>query len=103
MAVSSHMVALGTPAPEFVLPSLDGAKVALADLAGAPALLVAFICNHCPYVKHIESVLGPLAAELMAQGLAVVGISSNNVDAYPDDGPEGLRAQVELTADMGRH
>jgi peroxiredoxin len=95
MAVTSHMVALGTPAPDFALPSIDGGQVALADLEGAPGLLVAFICNHCPYVKHIESVLGPLTADLMKSGLAVVGISSNDITAYPDDGPEGLRAQAE--------
>ncbi len=88
------MVPLGTPAPEFVLPSIDGATVSLTDHVGAPALLVAFICNHCPYVKHIESTLGPLAAELMTAGAVVLGICSNDTDKYPDDGPEGAADQA---------
>ncbi len=95
MPVSSQMVALGTPAPDFALPSLDGKPVGLDDFAAAPALLVAFICNHCPYVKHIEMRFGVLIAELAASGLATVGICSNDVDAYPDDGPAGLRVQAE--------
>ncbi|HEX3829157.1 MAG TPA: thioredoxin family protein [Sporichthyaceae bacterium] len=95
MAVSSHMVALGSPAPDFSLPSIDGDKVALGDLSAAPALLVAFLCNHCPYVKHIEAVFGPLVAELATAGLATVAICSNDTGAYPDDGPDGLRDQAD--------
>jgi peroxiredoxin len=95
MPVSSQMVALGTPAPDFSLPSLDGKPVALDDFAAAPALLVAFICNHCPYVKHIEMRFGVLTAELARSGLATVGICSNDTGAYPDDGPAGLRMQAE--------
>jgi peroxiredoxin len=94
MAVASFMVPLGTPAPEFTLPALDGSTVALADFDKAPALLVAFLCNHCPYVKHIESALGPLLAELGAAGLASVGICSNDLDKYPEDGPAGMRDQA---------
>jgi len=95
MAVASHMVALGSPAPEFSLPSVDGRRLALDDFAGAPALLVAFLCNHCPYVRHIETTLGRLTAELATTGLATVGICSNDATAYPDDGPAGLRAQAD--------
>jgi peroxiredoxin len=95
MAIASHMVPLGTPAPDFTLPAVDGSTVALADLSSAPALLVAFLCNHCPYVKHIESTLGPLLDKLGAEGLATVGICSNDTDAYPDDGPAGLAQQVD--------
>ncbi|HZE66996.1 MAG TPA: thioredoxin family protein [Sporichthyaceae bacterium] len=95
MAITSHMVPLGTPAPEFALPSIDGGRVALGDLAAAPALLVAFICNHCPYVKHIEAAFGTLTAELAAAGLATIGICSNDTTAYPDDGPAGSRAQAD--------
>jgi len=87
------MVPLGTPAPDFTLPSIDGRTVALSDI-DAPALLVAFLCNHCPYVKHVESTLGPLLDKLAGAGLATVGICSNDVGQYPDDGPEGLAAQV---------
>jgi peroxiredoxin len=94
MAIASHMVPLGTAAPDFSLPGLDGCTVALADFAAAPALLVAFLCNHCPYVKHVESTLGPLLDKLAENGLAPVGICSNDSDAYPDDGPAGLAAQA---------
>lgn len=95
MAIASLMVPLGTPAPDFALPDLDGHTVALADLADAPALLVAFVCNHCPYVKHVEATFGTLAADLSAQGLAVVAICSNNLDAYRDDGPAGMADQAK--------
>ena len=94
MALASHMIPLGTPAPEFALPALDGRTVVSADFAGAPALLVAFLCNHCPYVKHIEATLGPLVDKLTAEGLAAVGICSNDADRYPDDGAAGLADQV---------
>lgn len=94
MAIASFMVPLGTAAPDFSLPAVDGSTVALGDFDKAPALLVAFLCNHCPYVRHIEAVLGPLLTELATQGLAVVGISSNDVDQYPDDGPAGLLEQA---------
>ena len=95
MAIASFMVPLGTPAPDFSLPALDGTTVALDDFAKAPALLVAFLCNHCPYVRHIESVLGPLLAEHAADGLATVAVNSNDLAQYPDDGPDGMRAQVQ--------
>lgn len=94
MAVTSHMVPLGTPAPEFVLPAIDGSTVSLTDHVGAPALLVAFLSAHCPYVKHVQSTLGALAAELTAGGAVVLGICSNDTDRYPDDGREGLVAQA---------
>jgi peroxiredoxin len=94
MAVASHMIPLGTPAPDFTLPSIDGRRISLADRLGAPALVIAFLCNHCPYVRHLENVLGSLAAELMAAGADVLGICSNDADGYPDDGREGLAAQA---------
>ena len=94
MAISSFMVPLGTPAPEFDLPSVDGPRVALSDLTG-PALLVAFLCNHCPYVKHIEHGFAEAASEFMDSGVDVVGIVSNDTDTYPDDDIDGLRDQVE--------
>lgn len=94
MAVASHMVPLGTPAPDFALTALDGRTVALTDIAEAPALLVAFLCNHCPYVRHVEATLGPLLDQLGAEGLATVGICSNDTEQYPDDGPAGLAEQA---------
>ncbi len=84
----STMLPLGTLAPSFELPDTEGKLVALADFKGAPALLVAFICNHCPYVKHVRDELARLGAEYQAKGVAVVAINSNDVITHPDDSPE---------------
>lgn len=84
--VSSSMVALGTPAPDFALPDTEGRVVARKDFAGKP-LLVVFLCNHCPYVKHVANDLAALTRKYMDKGVAVVGISSNDVANYPDDSP----------------
>lgn len=91
MAVESTMVPLGTPLPAFTLPELGGDAVGSATYAGRP-LLVAFLCNHCPYVKHVEAVLGELLAG--QPDLAVVGICSNDVVDYPDDAPPRLAEQA---------
>lgn len=93
VAASSFMVPLGTPAPAFALPSLDGRILSPADFAGRP-LLVMFLSNHCPYVRHIERALGALIAEYSEQELAAVAISSNNVESHPDDDRPGLTEQV---------
>ena len=93
MAATSLMVPLGTHAPDFELPSVAGPRVALADLDG-PALLVMFLCNHCPYVRHVEQALAETVAEYAGRGVAAVGICSNDTDAYPDDGPAGLAEQA---------
>lgn len=89
----STMVPLGTPAPDFRLPDTDGTPVALADFAAAPAVLVAFICNHCPFVKHVQAAFTTFAAEYQAKGVAVVAISSNDVTTHPEDGPDQMRAE----------
>ena len=89
MAASSLMVPLGTPASDFELPSADGATVKLADLDG-PALLVMFLCNHCPYVRHVERALAATVAEYAERGVAAAAICSNDLDTYPDDGPAAL-------------
>lgn len=94
-AVPSTMLALGTPAPNFALPDTDGRPVALSDFRDAPALLVMFICNHCPYVQHVRTELARLAREYQARGVGVVAIASNDVAQYPDDGPEAMRAERE--------
>jgi peroxiredoxin len=95
-AVNSFMVPTGTPAPDFSLPRADGAgEVALKDLAHAPALLVAFLCNHCPYVQYVESAFARFVTEYAANGLATVGICTNDVSRYPDDDAEHLVAQAE--------
>ncbi|MBX3415409.1 MAG: thioredoxin family protein [Pirellulales bacterium] len=92
----STMLPLGTKAPDFSLPDTNGQTVKLADLASAPALLVIFMCNHCPYVKHVAEGLASLAKEYQARGVAVVGISSNNVASHPDDSPAKMAEEVKL-------
>jgi len=85
------MVPLGTPAPDFALPDTTADRVvALADLADAKALLVMFLCNHCPYVVHVRARLVELVAEWQAQGVAVVAISSNDPIGYPADAPDKM-------------
>lgn len=79
------MLPLGTPAPDFDLPDVRGGRVALASMGASPALLVMFICNHCPFVKHIRDELAKLPRDYAARGLAVVGICSNDPDHYPQD------------------
>jgi peroxiredoxin len=91
----STMLALGTPAPEFSLKDTSGKKVSLADFSDKDALLVVFMCNHCPYVRHIADKFSAFAQEYQAKGLAVVGISSNDADNYPDDGPEKMAEEAE--------
>jgi thiol-disulfide isomerase/thioredoxin len=93
MAVNSFMVPLGTPTPPFALPSLDGQIVTSEGLAPGRPLLVMFLSNHCPYVRHIERELGSLVAEYAAD-VAAVAICSNDIKNYPDDGPVGLTEQV---------
>jgi peroxiredoxin len=89
----STMLDLGTKAPDFRLTDTEGKTVSLDDFRGAPALLVIFLCNHCPYVKHVRNELARLGREYQARGVAVVGISSNDVEAYPDDSPEKMRQE----------
>lgn len=94
----STMLELGTRAPDFSLPDTDGKEVSVESLAGAPGLLVAFICNHCPYVIHLREALAVLGKDAQARGLAVVAISSNDVENYPQDSPELM---VEEKASAG--
>ncbi len=95
MAIESTMLALGTPAPPFRLPEpATGATVGLDDLAG-PALVVTFICNHCPYVQHVAAGLAELGRDLAGLGVPMVGISSNDVATYPQDGPEAMVAEAD--------
>src|SRR6516165_1218291 len=89
----STMLELGTTAPGFHLPDTEGKVVALDDFAGAPALLVMFICNHCPYVKHVRHELARLGREYRERGVAVVGISSNDITTHPADSPEMMRQE----------
>ena len=93
--VNSTMLELGTEAPDFRLPDPAGRMHALADFADAQALLVAFICNHCPYVKHIKPAFSDFAREYGARGLAVVAISSNDISTHPADAPEKMQEDAE--------
>ncbi len=91
----STMIPLGTPAPDFRLPDPAGREWALEDLGAAPGLLVAFICNHCPFVKHLRHELAEFAREYQARGLAVVAINSNDVATQPADSPERMADEIE--------
>lgn len=91
----STMLPLGTAAPDFKLMNVDGREVALADFAGKPALLVMFMCNHCPFVVHVADELARLGAEYMGRGVAVVGINSNDTATHPADSPERMVAEAE--------
>jgi peroxiredoxin len=94
VAVTSSMLPLGTPAPTFRLPSIQGQVKSNADFAEADALLVMFISNHCPFVRHIEAKLGEVVGRYQGEGLAVVGICSNDVEQTPEDTEEGLEEQA---------
>lgn len=93
---ASTMLSLGTKAPDFSLVNVDGRTVSLSDFDGSPALLVIFMCNHCPFVKHIASELARLGYEYQSRGVAMVGISSNDVSKYPADSPEQMIHEAEL-------
>jgi peroxiredoxin len=88
------MLALGTAAPDFRLPDPSGRIVSRDDFREAPALLVMFLCNHCPYVKHIRDGLSHFARDAQGRGLAIVAINSNDVRSYPDDRPEKMAEEA---------
>ena len=92
----STMLSLGTAAPDFTLPDAAGKNVSLGDFAPAKALLVVFMCNHCPYVKHIAQGLAQLTSEYQQRGVAVVGINANDAATYPDDAPAKMRDEIRL-------
>ncbi|MBO0883518.1 MAG: thioredoxin family protein, partial [Mycobacterium sp.] len=94
MAMESVMVPIGTAMPSFTLPSVDGRTVSDTDFADAPALVVIFLSNHCPYVRRIEQALGAVTAQLGERGVATVGICSNDIVNYPEDGADHLREQI---------
>jgi peroxiredoxin len=89
------MLALGTRAPDFALPDTDGRTVSRDDFADAPALLVMFICNHCPYVKHVRDELARIGREYGERGVGIVAISSNDAQRYPADSPERMKEEKE--------
>ncbi|MHC4107189.1 MAG: thioredoxin family protein [Planctomycetota bacterium] len=95
VATASTMMPLGTMAPDFSLPDTNGKTVSLADFKDASALLVVFMCNHCPFVKHIRLGLADLAREYQGRGVAIVGINSNDIANYPDDSPQKMAEEVK--------
>lgn len=95
-ATPSSMLALGTPAPSFSLPDVvSGRTISLPQFSGMRGLLVMFLCSHCPFVKHVEPEVARLGYDYAVNGLGIVGISSNDAAAYPEDAAAGLRAQAQ--------
>ena len=92
----STMLPLGVRAPDFALKDVGGQTVVLSDFHHSPVLLVIFMCNHCPYVKHVADELARMTAEYRDKGVAAVGINSNDVANYPDDAPEKMAEEVGL-------
>lgn len=94
MAQASNMLALGTALPEFSLPdTVSGKVVSSRELLGKPAVVI-FICNHCPYVKHLRAGLAQFGAYCKERGVGMVAISSNDVSTYPDDSPENMAREA---------
>jgi len=91
----STMLPIGTQAPDFSLPNVDGRILALADVAGPKGTAVMFICNHCPFVKHVADQLAALGREYMPLGIGFVAISSNDVATHPADSPEQMVREAE--------
>ncbi len=94
VATTSTMSPLGTRAPDFSLRDAEGETVSLSDFKDAPVLLVMFICNHCPFVKHIAPGLAELGRDYGPRGVAVVAINSNDIEKYPDDSPEKMAQEA---------
>ena len=86
---------VGSPAPDFSLLNIDGQHVSLQDFAGQPGLLVIFMCNHCPFVKHVAPELARLAMDYLPRGVAIVGINSNDTTMHPEDSPEQMVHEAE--------
>ncbi|MGH7131496.1 MAG: thioredoxin family protein [Phycisphaerales bacterium] len=94
----SIMIPLGTPAPDFALPDAtqNGKIVTLADFTGKPALLVMFLCNHCPFVKHVRAQLAQLGRDYQPKGVGIVAISANDIASHPDDSPEKMALEAKV-------
>ena len=91
----SNMLPLGTQAPDFVLPdTVSDRNLSLRDIKGEKGTLVMFICNHCPFVKHVDEGIVFMANDYQSQGISFVAISSNDVKNYPQDGPELMKKEA---------
>ncbi|MEZ6112833.1 MAG: thioredoxin family protein [Pirellulaceae bacterium] len=97
---ASTMLPLGTKAPDFSLINVDGRTVSLADFKSSRALLIVFMCNHCPFVKHIADELAAIARDYMPQGVGMVGINSNDTSKHPEDSPEQMVHEAEMRGYM---
>ena len=96
MAIASVMLPLGTPAPAFALRDVvSGQHYSLGSFSGKAALLVMFICRHCPYVVHVEQEIAKIGRDYTDRGLGIIGISSNDPVQYPDDAPPRLKEMAE--------
>lgn len=96
---ASSMIPLGSVAPEFTLLDVVSGQIkSLQELRSETATVVMFICNHCPFVKHIRAELAALGREFQARGVAVIAINSNDVDSYPEDAPEKMKIEAETHA-----
>ncbi|MDH4109521.1 MAG: thioredoxin family protein [Gammaproteobacteria bacterium] len=93
VAVNSEMLPLGTVAPGFALPDADGTVHSLSDAAGIHGYLVMFICNHCPFVKHVRRELARIGREYMPRGIAIYAINSNDAESYPGDSPARMKEE----------
>ena len=92
----SNMLPLGTPAPDFtLLDTVSGKTVSLDKLKSDKATVIMFICNHCPFVKHVDEAIVSLAKDYQAKGVSVIAISSNDVENYPQDSPELMKEEAE--------
>lgn len=91
----STMLPLGTQAAEFCLPNVDGRMISFDDVAGPRGTLVMFLCNHCPFVKHVADHLAQLGREAVGRGVGVVAISANDVGTHPADSPEQMVREAE--------
>lgn len=90
----STMLPLGTPAAPFSLPDPSGKLVSLEDFADSQALVVMFICNHCPFVKHVAAEIARVAKEYQPRGVGFVAIQPNDAEEYPDDAPERMSEEI---------
>lgn len=95
---ASTMLPLGSDVPDFSLPNIDGNQVSLASLPAGKPLVVMFICNHCPFVVHLQQAMADFGKEYQEKGVVVVGISSNDIATHPDDSPEKM---TQMAADSG--
>jgi peroxiredoxin len=95
---ASTMLPLGTEAPDFTLLDAEGNLVSLSDFAEARAMVVVFMCNHCPFVKHVIDGFVKLVKEYQPRGVAVIGINANDIDQFPEDRPQKM---IQFARDKG--